>query len=265
MSTAWLRRKAPQIVVPVLLALLWELATRTEVLDPRYFVPLSTIAVSLWELTVDGVLVEHVGATLQRLLLGFAIAAGGGVVLGIAAGVSRTVDMILRPLVDTLYPVPKIALLPLLIILVGIGEPAFVLTAFATAFFQIIISVTAGVRDLDPLLVEAGHNYGARGRLYYTRVLIPGILPSLLHGLRIGMGMCLITVIAVEFVAVTTSGVGYLVSLSWQQLQVPSMYAGLITAGLLGHLINLVFRALERVLLPWRAPQTALRAGQAGG
>ncbi|QVQ53899.1 ABC transporter permease [Spiractinospora alimapuensis] len=259
-----LRARLPRIVGPLVIALAWEALTRTEVLDPRFFVPVTTILRTMGEMAASGVLASEVAVTLQRLGLGFAGAAIGGVVLGVATGVSRTINLLFRPIIDTIYPIPKVALLPLLIIMVGIGEPAFVLTAFMTAIFQIVISVAAGVRDVDPLLIEAGRTYGATGWRFYWRVLIPGMLPSLLHGLRIGMGMCLITVIAVEFVA-ANSGVGNIVHLSWQQMQVPEMYVGLVVAGLLGHLISLLFSLIERVALPWRQSRSAVMSAQTGG
>jgi NitT/TauT family transport system permease protein len=259
---AWLRDRMPVLAIPVALAVGWEAATRTGLLDRRYFVPLTEIAATIWQLTVTGVLTEEVKATVLRLLVAFTIAAAGGVVLGIASGWWRPVAMLIRPVVDTIYPTPKIALLPLLIILVGLGESAFIATAFATALFQITLSVAASVRALDPTLVEAGRNFGATGHRFLLRLLLPGILPGLLNGLRLGMATCLITVIVVEFVA-AGSGVGHLINLAWQQLQVDRMYAGLVLAGLLGHAINLGFRGLERLLLPWRPRATVPVGGVA--
>ncbi len=263
MTPAWLRDRLPALGVPVVLAVLWEVATRMEVLDPRYFIPLTEIGATIWQLGADGLLGEEVGATLRRLLVAFALAAAGGVALGVASGWWRFVALFIRPLVDTIYPTPKIALLPLLIILVGLGEPAFIATAFATAFFQITLSVAGSVRDLDMTLVEAGRNFGANGHRFLFRVLLPGIMPGLLTGLRLGMATCLITVIVVEFVA-ARSGVGHLLNLAWQQLQVDRMYAGLVVAGLLGHGINLAFRGIERLALPWRPPETVSVGGAAG-
>jgi NitT/TauT family transport system permease protein len=262
MTPTWLRDRAPVLVVPLTLAVLWEVVTRAELLDRRYFVPLTEIAATIWQLGAAGVLTDEVGATVRRLLVAFAIAAAGGVVLGIASGWWRPVALFIRPVVDTIYPTPKIALLPLLIIVVGLGEAAFIGTAFATALFQITLSVAASVRALDPTLVEAGRNFGARGHRFFLRLLLPGIMPGLLNGLRLGMATCLITVIVVEFVA-ARSGVGHLINLAWQQLQVDRMYAGLVLAGLLGQAINVMFRGLEWLLLPWRPPTTVPVGGAA--
>jgi ABC-type nitrate/sulfonate/bicarbonate transport system permease component len=257
--TAWLRDRLAVFAVPLALAVLWEVATRTELLDPRYFIPLTEIVATIWDLAVTGVLQDELGITVRRLLLAFLIAAVGGIALGVASGLWRPVALFFRPLVDTLYPTPKIALLPLLIILVGLGEAAFIATAFATAFFQITLGVAASVRNLDPLLVEAGRNFGARGPRYVGRLILPAIMPGLLNALRLGMATCLITVVVVEFVA-ARSGLGHLIQLAWQQLQVDRMYAGLVVAGLLGHAINLTFRGLERLLMPWRPAAATVRS-----
>lgn len=248
------------LLIPVGLILAWEIATRTELLDPRFFVPLTTILSATAELAVDGVLWRELSVTLQRLVLAFGAAAVIGTILGLAAGLWRPVYLITQPLVDTLYPLPKIALLPLMIIIVGIGDTAFILTAFATAVFQVMLSLTAGVRDVQPILIEVGRNYGAHGWRFISRVLIPAMMPIMLNAMRLALGLSLITVLAVEFVA-ARSGLGNLVNLSWQQLQVPQMYAGILVAGLLGYAINLLFRTLDRKLMPWR--HTSGRSGVA--
>jgi NitT/TauT family transport system permease protein len=261
MIPTWLRDRLPVLGVPLALAVAWEVLTRT-VLDRRFFTPLTEIAATIWRLGVDGVLAEEVGATLRRLLVAFAIAAVGGVLLGVASGWWRPVALFIRPVLDTIYPTPKIALLPLLIILVGFGEAAFIATAFVTALFQITLSVAGSVRALDPTLIEAGRNFGARGHRFVLRVMLPASMPGVLGGLRLGMATCLITVIVVEFVA-ARSGIGHMINLAWQQLQVDRMYAGLVLAGLLGHAITLTFRGLERLLLPWRPPESVPVGGAA--
>jgi ABC-type nitrate/sulfonate/bicarbonate transport system permease component len=246
------RRFDPYVlIVPLVLMVAWELATRLELLDPRFFAPLTVIGATLLEFAVDGDFWAELGVTLRRLGLAFVVAATVGTVVGIASALWRPVELLIRPVVDTIYPLPKIALLPLLIIIVGMGEPAFVLTGMATALFQVTLSMSAAVRGVDPLLIEAGRNYGAHGWRFFVRVLIPAMLPLFLNALRLAMGLSLITVLAVEFVA-ARSGIGHIIHLAWQQLMVPRMYAGILVAGILGHLINVLFRNLDRYLMPWR-------------
>lgn len=245
------RRWAQTWAIPVALILLWEATTRLGVLDPRFFVPLSDIAATAVQEFTGGRLGLDLVLTLQRLLMAFALAAVTGVLIGIASGQWRTVELLIRPVTDTLYPLPKIAVLPLFIIIVGRGEVAYILTAFATAFFQFIISTRGSVRNVDTALVEAGRNFGATGVRYVTRLLFPAIAPGLLNGLRLGMATCLITLIAAEFVG-AQYGLGAMIRRAGQQFAVEEVYAGIFLTGILGLLINVLFRALEPLLLPWR-------------
>lgn len=252
--------------IPAALVITWEVATHMGLLDRRFFVPLSEIAVTIVDQLGDGRLARDMLVTLQRLIIAFALAAISGAVVGVASGLWRVAEMLVRPIADTLYPTPKIALLPLLIIIVGRGEAAYILTAFATAFFQITISTRGSVKNIDPLLLEAGHNFGAIGWKFYRRLLLPAIAAPLLEGLRLGMATCLITLVVVEYVGAEL-GLGAMIYRAGQQFAVDEMYAGIIIAGLLGHLINVAFRTLEPRLLPWvpRAGTGATSVVASGG
>lgn len=245
------RRALQTWTIPVVVVIVWEITTRMGVLDPRFFVPLSEVVLTIGEQLTGGRLGNDIVITIQRLVISFAVAAAFGVAIGIASGVWRTFELLIRPITDTLYPLPKIAVLPLFIIIVGRGEVAYILTAFATAFFQIIISTRSSVRNIDGEIIEAGRNFGATGWKYVTKLLFPAISGPLFNGLRLGMATCLITLIAAEFVGAET-GVGAMIRRAGQQFAVDQMYAGLVLTGLLGLLINLVFRVLEPLLLPWQ-------------
>lgn len=261
MSAATLRT-LQNAAIPVALLIVWEIATRLGLLDPRFFVPVSEIIATIARELVDGRLGTDLALTLQRLALAFALAAIAGVSIGIASGVWRTFELLIRPITDTLYPMPKIAVLPLFIIIVGRGELAYILTAFATAFFQIIISTRGAVRDVDAELIEAARNFGATGRRYVTRLLLPAIAPALLGGLRLGMATCLITLIAAEFVGAEL-GIGATIRRAGQQYAIDEVYAGIVLTGVLGLLITLAFRLLEPLVLPWqRARRPSARSAR---
>ncbi|MFA9433007.1 ABC transporter permease [Egicoccus sp. AB-alg2] len=258
-----MRRRLQTWAVPILLAVSWELLTRAGVLDTRFFIPLTEVAASIVTLFTDGRLSSDLLATIRRLLAAFGIAAVAGTAIGIASALWRGVALLVRPIADTIYPTPKIALLPLLIIIVGLGETAWIITAFATAFFQIIISTSASVKDIDPQLIEAGRNFGATGLRFFRRLLLPAMAPGLLNGLRLGMATCLITLVVVEFVS-AESGLGSIIYRAGQQFAVDEIYAGIVLTGLLGHGINLAFRGLERVLLPWQTHQSTSTVATGG-
>ncbi len=247
---ATVRGWAQAWTIPLALLVVWELTTRLGVLDARFFIPPSEILVSMVDQFVGGRLGGDLLVTVQRLGIAFGIAAIAGVGIGVASGRWRTVELLIRPVTDTLYPLPKIAILPLFIIIVGRGEVAYIMTAFATAFFQIIISTRGSVRNIDAELLEAGRNFGATGLRFFTRLLFPAIAPALFSGLRLGMATCLITLIAAEFVG-AEDGIGAMIRRAGQQFAVDEVYAGIVLTGVLGLLINLLFRVLEPVVLPW--------------
>ncbi|MCU1638989.1 MAG: Binding-protein-dependent transport system inner rane component [Microbacteriaceae bacterium] len=256
-----MRRWAQTWTIPVVVLVLWEVSTRAGVLDPRFFPPLSDIVVKAADQIVNGRLGLDLLLTLQRLLVAFALAAVFGVAIGVASGRWRTVELLIRPVTDTLYPLPKIALLPLIIIIVGRGEVAYIITAFATGFFQIIISTRGSVRDVPTDLIEAGRNFGATGIRFFTRLLFPAIAPGLLNGLRLGMATCLITLIAAEFVG-AEYGLGAMIRRAGQQFAVEEVYAGIVLTGLLGLLINLAFRLVTPIAVPWQRQAQRTDGGQ---
>jgi NitT/TauT family transport system permease protein len=209
------------------------------------------VLVTLVQLGAGGDLGREAAVTLGRLGGAFALAAATAVPLGMLMGLWRPARRISEPPIALLYPLPKIALLPLFLILLGVGERAFVLTGAVTAFFQIVISTAGGVEGVDPRLVEAGRNYGARGPALFRKVVLPAALPAILTGLRLGIGLALITVIAVEFVA-ARSGLGYLVFRYWQMLLTAEMFAGLALIGLIGLGLTRGLRAVQRRALAWQ-------------
>ena len=240
------------LLVPGVLLVAWELAARVALVSPRYFPPPTTIAAKLSQLLATGDFWTDALTTLGRLGAAFAVAAVIGVPLGLAMGLWRPLRRVVEPPVALLYPLPKIALLPLFLILVGVGEGAFVGTAAVTACFQVITSTAGGTATIDPRLVEAGRNYGAAGLALFRKVIFPAALPAVLTGLRLGLGLALITVIAVEFVA-AKSGLGHLVFRSWQMLLTGEMYAAFVLIGLMGLAATRGLRIVQQRALRWQA------------
>ena len=237
--------------VPVALLALWEFASRLAVVSPRYFPAPITIASVLADRFVEGDLGAQALVTLARLACAFALAAVPGVLLGLLMGIARPVRAAIEPYIAFIFPVPKITLLPFLLIILGVGEPAFVLTGAASAFFQIVISTLGGVQTLDPRLLEAGRNYGAHGARLFWKVILPATLPSIFTGLRLGLGLALVSLVAVEFIA-AKSGLGHLVYRHWQMLSTPEMYAAFVLVGALGLALTRGLRALQARILTWQ-------------
>lgn len=239
------------LAVPLGLLALWELLAGLAVVSPRYFPPPSRVSTALVDGFTEGDLGGETLVTLTRLALAFALAAVPGVPLGLLMGMVRPVREAVEPYIAVLFPVPKIALLPFFMILLGVGEPAFVLTGAISAFFQITISTLAGVQTMDPRLLDVGRNYGAHGARLFTRVILPAALPAIFTGLRLGLGLALVAIVVVEFIA-AKSGLGQLVYRHWQTLSTPQMYGAFALVGALGLLLTRGLRALQARMLVWQ-------------
>jgi ABC-type nitrate/sulfonate/bicarbonate transport system permease component len=237
--------------VPLTLLALWEVAARLAIVSPRYFPPPTAIGSALTAGVVAGDLGAEMLVTVTRLALAFAVATVPAVPLGLLMGMVRPIRHAVDPYIAFLFPVPKIALLPFLLILLGVGEAAFVLTAALSAFFQIVISTLAGVQTMDPRLLDVGRNYGAHGLRLFGKVILPAALPSIFTGLRLGLGLALVATVAVEFIA-ARSGLGHLVYRHWQMLSTTEMYGGFALVGALGLLLTRGLRSLQPRMLTWQ-------------
>jgi ABC-type nitrate/sulfonate/bicarbonate transport system permease component len=260
---------------PLLLLALWETAVRLHWLDSRFFPAPTTVAAALWELTVKGELLGrlwllpgliaagdlagvrkvfaegHLWVSLFRIFAGFFVGALPGILLGVAMGMNRTLRVALDPVVSAVYVLPKIAILPLVMLIFGIGEVSKIVIVAIASFFLVLINTTVGVRDIEPIFLEAGRNYGANHRQMFRHIIIPAALPIIFSGLRLSLGTSLIVIIAAEFVA-ANYGLGYLIWFSWQTLLTENMFAGLLVIMLLGALFTSGLQALERRLMPWQ-------------
>jgi sulfonate transport system permease protein len=246
----WPAERWLTVASPVALLLAWEVAVAAGLLREAFFPRPSTVFVHLSRLAADGTLAAHTTPTLVRIAGAFALAAVLGVAVGLAMGLWRRLRDGLDPVLSAVYPVPSILFLPLVSFLVPRGETALLLTTAVTSFFLIAFTTTHGVRQIDPLVVEAARHYGARGWRLFAAVLLPGALPFVFTGLRLGLGYALIVVIAVEIVS-ASRGLGALLWLSWQVLKVEDMYATFVVIALLGGVLSYGLAVLRARLLPW--------------
>ena len=247
---SWLRAHWIALVSPVVLLAAWEWASAGGMLREAFFPRPSTILVHLRRLAVDGTLWNHTAATLTRVGWAFAAAALLGVTVGLAMGLSRRLRDGLDPVFAVIYPIPSVLFLPLVSFLVPTGEIATVVTTAVTSFFLVAFTTTHGVLQIDRLVVEAAVHYGARGRRLFIAVLLPGALPHIFTGLRLGLGYALIVAVAVEIVA-ASRGLGALLWLSWQVLKVEDMYATFFVIAILGGLLSYGLAVIRVRLLPW--------------
>lgn len=238
------------LAAPLLILLVWELLSRTEQIDPIFWPPPS----SLWEtarsLIVDGDLAGHVWASLLRILGGFVLGAVPGVILGLAMGLFWPVRVFFMPIATAIYAVPKIAILPLVIIAFGIGETSKMVVVALSIFFLVVLNTMSGVMTIDRTYQDVARNFGANRWQLFLTVALPGALPAIFTGLKLALGFSLIVIVGTEFLA-ARNGVGHLIWQSYQTLAIKKMYVGLIVTGLMGWALTLGLDAIERLVLPW--------------
>ncbi|MES9536377.1 ABC transporter permease subunit [Actinomadura sp. NPDC000600] len=238
------------IGVPVVLIALWQVASDQGWIDARLYPAPTTIVANGWDLAVDGKLWPDVWVTTRRVVLGFLIGTGIGALLGLVMGTSRTVRAALEPLLDALYVVPKLALLPIFLNMFGIGEGPQLALVAATVFFFVWISTMSAFLAVPEGYREAGAVFGAGRWQMFRHVLLPGALPQIMVGARIAAGVSVLVIVASEFVA-ATDGLGYLIFNSRALFQNDVMYVGIVCVAVLGVVFSEIIRFLGRRLTPW--------------
>ena len=245
------RERLMYLLSPIGLLLLWEILIRAGFGDRRFVPAPSDIAERFWLLAASGELAEHVLATLWRILVGYVIGVVPAVIIGLFMAMWRGVRIIVDPLIAALFPIPKVALMPLLLLAFGFGDASKMAVVAIGAFFPVVINTYTGAANIEPIYIDVARNYGASRLVMFTRIVFFGALPTTFAGLRTALAISFLVVVAAEFVA-AKSGIGYLIWSSWQLLQVDSMFVGIVTIGVLGVVTSTIFREIERAVLPWR-------------
>ena len=235
----------------VLLGLAWEVVARLGWV-PALFLPAPTaVLAEAGRMARSGELWRHLGVSLGRVGLGFGLGAGAGTVLGLLLGSSRTLWAMGNPIIAATYPIPKIALLPLMILWLGIGETPKVAMIGLGVFFPVVINAYAGFRGTDLLLMKAAKSLGAAPWQVIVKVVLPSALPTILAGYRLGAGIALLLVVSAEMIN-ATSGIGFLILHSGDLMLTGKLMVGLATLSLLGLASTWGLRALEAWLAPWK-------------
>jgi NitT/TauT family transport system permease protein len=258
-AAVWRKKKREPLAYRVLPALsvvlfivLWEAAVRWRAIPPIILPPPTSIFRYLMAMIADGSLPLNLAITFLRILAGFAVAGLLGVMLGVVMGMSRLISRILDPWIAALYPLPKISLIPLLIIWLGTGETYILTISAITAFFPVVISTYSGIRQTDQGLVKAARDLGANERQVQMKVVIPAALPSISAGLQLGMGVTIILVVAAEMIGGSNqSGMGYLLVHYGQVMETEKVFASLLVLAVFGGIIMKTQAAIDRLLAPW--------------
>ncbi|MFE2121652.1 MULTISPECIES: ABC transporter permease [Rhodococcus] len=251
-AVVW-RGVKPALAILAFLAV-WETAPRFGLADEVFLPPFTVVAEAFTQLIGSGQLAEHLGASLSRAVTGFVIAVLVAIPLGVAIGWYRPVAEFLNPILELFRNTAALALLPVFILILGIGETSKVALVIYASTFPILLNTISGVRTVDPLLVKSARSLGLPSYRLFQKVILPAAVPTIFTGIRMAAASSILVLIAAEMVG-AKAGLGYLITASQLNFQIPNMYAGIVAISLVGLTFNGILVAVERRLSRWRADQ----------
>jgi len=235
----------------VLLLVCWEALSRFHLLDPLFFPPPSALFVTLGSLTISGEAGRQVARTLERTATGFGVGAAFGVAASAVLALSVTLRRAFQPLVSALYSTPRLTLLPMVMLLLGVNDISrILLVAFGTALMM-IIQIADAIRAINKDYLDMATNYGAGSAMVILKVYLPACLPQIFTALRLAFGRALVLTISVELLS-CNDGLGSMIWNSWETFSIEKLYVSIALAGALGLLFQWLFSEAERRLVPWK-------------
>jgi ABC-type nitrate/sulfonate/bicarbonate transport system permease component len=245
------RERILGIASPIALLVVWEAAARLHFIDTRFFPAPSSVIAVLIEMLRSGELVTNTLVSLRRLALGTLIGGVPALVLGIAMGLNRWVRAALDPIVAATYPIPKSAILPLALLIFGLGEGSKIFMVAIGVFFPVVINATTGVLEINRIYLDVGRNYKANRWNTFWSIALPGALPVIMTGFKLGIGIGLILIAIAEMIG-AKSGLGYMIWTAWETFSVEQMYVGLFMIAIIGFVLSVLLNELERFVIPWK-------------
>src|SRR5271168_2915230 len=239
------------LVSPIGLIALWQLLLMAGIGDRRFVPAPSDIAWRYWDMIASGELETNTLVTLWRVFAGFVLGSVPGIAIGLVMAMARPVRIFFDPLIAALFPIPKVALMPLLLLAFGFGDASKIAVVAIGVFFPVIVNTYAGAANIEKIYWDVAKNYGASTWVMFTRIVFFGALPMIFAGLRIAVAVAFIVLVAAEFVS-TKVGIGYMIWNSWELLQVDTMFVGIVVIGLLGLVTSVLLAELERKVIPWK-------------
>ncbi len=232
----------------------WELSTRFEILNPFFFPPFTKIIAKGYELFANGTIWEHMWFSLTNFLIGFVVSVALGVAIGIPMGWYKSVSKTFDPLLSGVYATPLIALLPLIIMMFGLGAISKIIMTVLAAVFPILINTMAGIANTDHRLITMARAFGAKDSTIFLKVSVPGSLPFIVAGMRVALGRALVYIVVAEQYGAAT-GLGYLSSVAAQRFQMAAMFVPIVIIAALGAGLNELLKMVESRLEKWKPPR----------
>ncbi|HEX3636051.1 MAG TPA: aliphatic sulfonate ABC transporter permease SsuC [Paraburkholderia sp.] len=237
-------------LAPLAILLAWEFAARSGLLSTRVLPEPLAVVKAAWSLIQSGEMWADVKVSTWRAVSGFAIGGSIGLVLGLATGLFKPVEIALDSTVQMIRNIPALAMIPLVILWFGIEEEAKLFLVALGVFFPIYVNTFHGIRSVDANLIEMARSYGVKGFALYRHVILPGALPSILVGVRFALGLMWVTLIVAETIS-AQSGIGYMTMNAREFLQTDVVVVGILLYAVLGKLADVLAKGLERVTLRW--------------
>ncbi len=231
----------------------WQISSTQGWINPAVFPRLDIIVAALWKGIVGGALIDDIAISLQRSSIAFAAAVAIGIPLGLFMGQVAAVERALDPLLQFFRQTSALALYPVFILMLGLGEASKVFVIFWATLFPILLSTIGGVKEVDRKLIEMARTYGAGPIAIFRRVVLPASVPAIFVGLRLSATTALLLLIAAEMIG-ANKGVGFQVMNAQYNFQIPLMYASILLLALLGLAANAGLVLLQRKLCRWSAP-----------
>ncbi|MDX1810518.1 MAG: ABC transporter permease [Gammaproteobacteria bacterium] len=238
------------LLSPLFLLSVWEICSQFALIDVRFYPPPSEIFHYLIFTSPDEGLFTDIRASLSRILWGYLLGSSLGVTIGIGMGINQNLRNVFFPLVAISYPIPKIAILPLIMLIFGIGELSKIVVVAIGSFFLVLMSTLHGVESLAKVYRDVAFVYQFSRFSYIRNIVIPGALPSIFTGLKLAIGYSLVIVVAAEFSG-ANEGIGYLIWQSWETFSIKAMYAGIFVIALLGFTFTIMLDFLQKRFTPW--------------
>lgn len=239
-------------IIPVIVfILIWEGASRLQLVNNLFIPPFTDVLFSIWNLALSGDLLTHVMTSLTRALLAFIIAAIMSIPLGfLLAGLNRNIQIAAEPVIDVLSQVNPFVLFHLAILIIGIGEPTKIISIAWMCAWPIVFSTASGVKNVDNILIKSARSLGVNDFQLAVKVLLPSALPSIFTGLKLSAGYSVFMLIAAEMMG-ASSGLGWLIINNQENYSITTIFAAVTVITFLGLIINVLMEKLEKMLVPY--------------
>ena len=237
------------------LVLLWALSGIFEWVDPLFWPPINDVWLQFQVIASEGyrnaTLFEHIGISVYRVVLGFLLGCAVGIPLGFALALSKIMNRVFDPIVEFFRPMPPLALIPLVILWLGIGEGAKIFLLFLASLWIMALATRSGAMSTNVSKIHAAYTLNANRHQILFKVILPNSLPEIFTGMRVSMGVCWGTVVAAELVA-AESGIGMMIMVASKFLATDIVVLGVIVISVVAYIIDIIMRYLESKLVPWR-------------